>query len=176
MSRITRNPYSECAKHFPLNEVQWSTQIVYKVFLYLYQIKLCHCSRKGISVSVQPSNIPCLTYSLAFAWQNYLPNIICKNLMNICLLLFFKRLARGLISHWGRHSFVTLLVTLAVTLCNQGRLWPERSRQDPTSSVCAKIFVAHSKSSCTSWGTKTRHTHTQTHTQAHRHMHNENKS
>lgn len=84
--------------------------------------------------------------------------------MNICLLLFFKRLARGLISHRGRHSFVTLLVTLAVTLSNQGRLWPERSRQDPTSSVCAQIFVAHSKSSCSSWGTKTRHTHTQRHT------------
>lgn len=86
-------------------------------------------------------------------------NIICKNLK--------KSLARGLISHRGRHSFVTLLVTLAVTLSNQGRRtscgFELRSGAHKThrarSALSAQIFLAHLKS-CSSCGTKTRHTHT----------------
>lgn len=121
---------SECANHFHTFPKQSSTQ------------------KHFISARVSPlrynrATFPSLIYSFAFAWQNYLLNIICKNLINICCL-FFKRLARGLISHRGRHSFVTLLVTLAVTLSNQGRrtacgfqLRLERSRQDPSSPVCA---------------------------------------
>lgn len=94
-------------------------------------------------------------------------NIICKNLINICCYFSFLKLTCAWLDKSPRrtHSFVTLLVMLAVTLSNQGRLLACGSSYGPSVADQARVTlfaqIVHSKS-CRSCETKPHHTHTHT--------------